>query len=215
MKEETKKKIIEYLKNYPLKKYKKGQLLYEPNENFGGISFLKSGYLRVYSVAKDGKETSVQLFKPLFYFSLIEAKTGRKNPFYIEALTPVEIWTAPAKEFLRFLKTNDLLCEEITNVFLSKFVDMTNYMVQLVSGDASTKVAALINSISEEYGVVNGKKVTIKFKVTHKLIASLTGLTRETVTLQMLKLEKDGLIDNDKRQVVIQDSVKLKKLLGY
>lgn len=215
MKEETKKKLIEFFSKNPLKKYKRGQLLYEPKEDFKGISFLKSGYLRVYSVAKDGKETSVQLFKPLFYFSLIGAKTGRKNLFYIEALTPVEIWTAPGNEFLKFLKTNDSLCDDVTNVFLSKFIDVTNYMVQLVSGDAYTKVAALINSISEEYGVVSGKKISIKFKVTHKLIASLTGLTRETVTLQMLKLEKDGLIDNDKREIVILDSAKLKKVLGY
>ncbi|HBP50822.1 TPA: hypothetical protein DD455_00625 [Candidatus Shapirobacteria bacterium] len=46
-------------------------------------------------------------------------------------------------------------------------------------------------------------------------MASLTGLTRETVTLQMLKLEKDGLIDNFRRQIVVMDMKVLKKALGY
>jgi CRP-like cAMP-binding protein len=98
---------------------------------------------------------------------------------------------------------------------MEKFLDLTSYISHLVSGDAYTKVAGLIYSMADEYGISKNKTVTIKFKITHKLIATLTGLTRETVTLQMLKLEKDGLIDNDRRQIVVQDMKVLKKTLGY
>ena len=74
---------------------------------------------------------------------------------------------------------------------------------------------SLIFSLSDEFGVKKGNKVVIKFKITHKLIASITGLTRETVTLQMLKLEKEGLIDNNKREIVILNMKKITKMLGY
>jgi len=216
MKEETKKQIVEFFSKYPLKKFKKGQILFEPNEDFKGIYFVKSGYLRVYDVGKDGKESSIQLFKPLFYLSSINFKTGIKNRHFIEALTPVEVWLAPGKEYTEFLEKHAKLKEEIDNNFLEKFIDMTSYMAQLIAGDAYSKVASLIKSLAEEFGSSkNNKTVTIKFKITHKIIASLTGLTRETVTLQMLKLEKDGLIDNDRRQIVVQDMAKLKKRLGY
>ncbi len=215
MKEETKKKLSKFFANYPLKKFKKGQVLYEPNEGFGGVSFVKNGYLRVYDMGKEGKETTIQLFKPLFYFSIIGAMTGVKNRHYIEALTPVEIWTAPKKDFMELMQNDKKLNDDITNAFLIKFIDMTSYISQLISGDAYAKVATLIQSLAEEFGIVKGKFVTIKFKITHKLIASLTGLTRETVTLQMLKLEKDGFIDNERRQIVVQDMKKLKKMLGY
>ncbi|MBU1117601.1 Crp/Fnr family transcriptional regulator [Patescibacteria group bacterium] len=215
MKEETKKKIIEFFSKYPLKKFKKGQVLYEPNDEFGGVAFVKSGYLKVYDIAKDGKESGIQLFKPLFFFSLIHAKTGIKNRHYIEALTPVEFWLAPKVDFMAFIRSDAALTEDVMNAFLTKFVDMTSYMSQLISGDAYSKVASLIFSMADEFGVIRNKRTTIKFKITHKLIASLTGLTRETVTLQMLKLEKDGLIDNDRRQIVVEDMVKLKKVLGF
>jgi CRP-like cAMP-binding protein len=84
---------------------------------------------------------------------------------------------------------------------------------QLISGNAYLKVAGLIYSLAREYGVVKGKEVSIKVKITHKQIGILTGLTRETVTLQMLKLEKNKIIDNDKRQIVVLDMKGLKKLL--
>lgn len=215
MKEETKKKLIEFFSKYPLKKYKKGQILFEPNDDFGGVYFVKSGYLRVYDVAKDGKESGIQLFKPLYYLSLISAKTGIKNRHYIETMTPVEAWFMPKADFEKVISSNTELYKDVCNALMEKFLDMTTYISQLVSGDANTKVSGLIYSMAEEFGVSKGKEVTIKFKITHKLIATLTGLTRETVTLQMLKLEEEGLIDNDKRQIVVMDMKVLKKALGY
>ncbi|MFA5026187.1 MAG: Crp/Fnr family transcriptional regulator [Candidatus Shapirobacteria bacterium] len=215
MKEETKKKLAEFFGKFPLKKYKKGQVLFEPNDDFGGIYFVKSGYLRVYDVGKDGKESGIQLFKPLYFLSLINAKTGMKNRHFIEALTPIEVWVVTKADFDKYMDQNPALYRDVCNAFMEKFVDMTCYISQLVSGDAYNKVAGLIYSLADEFGSPKGKSVTIKFKITHKLIATLTGLTRETVTLQMLKLEKDGLIDNDRRQIVVQDMKILKKTLGY
>lgn len=215
MKEETKKSLMEFFGKYPLKKFKKGQVIFEPNDDFGGVYFVKNGYLRVYDVNKDGKESGIQLFKPLYYLSLIGVKTETKNRHYIEAMTPVEAWLVPKEDFEKHMKENSKLNDDMINAFLGKFVDMTSYMSQLISGDAYAKVASLIYSLADEFGVSKNKEVTIKFKITHKLIATLTGLTRETVTLQMLKLEKDGLIDNYRRQIVVQDMKKLKKFLGY
>jgi len=215
MKEETKKKLVEFFSKFPLKKFKKGQVLFEPNDDFGGVYFVKSGYLRVYDVNKEGKESGIQLFKPLYFLSLVSAKTGIKNRHFIETMTPVEAWLVPKEDFGKYMEGNPKLYNEVCSAFMEKFLDMTSYMSQLISGDAYTKVAGLIYSLAGEFGVTKNKEVTIKFKITHKLIATLTGLTRETVTLQMLKLEKDGLIDNDRRQIVVLDMKALKKALGY
>lgn len=215
MKEETKKKLAEFFSKFPLKKYKKGQILFEPNDDFGGVYFVKSGYLRVYDINKEGKESGIQLFKPLYFLSLISAKTGIKNRHYIETMTPVEAWMVPKAEFEKHMAKDPELYKDVCNALMEKFLDMTSYISMLVSGDANRKVSGLIYSMAEEFGVSKGKEVTIKFKITHKQIATLTGLTRETVTLQMLKLEKEGLIDNDRRQITVMDMKVLKKALGY
>jgi len=215
MKEKTKKELVEFFNKFPLKKYKKGDLIFSPGDDFGGVMFVKSGYLRVYSMSSDGKEATILLFKPLFYLSLISAVTEMKNKHFIEAIAPVEVWIAPKNEFLEFIKSKPGLTNEVLSGFLRKFLELTSQMVQIIAGDAYSKVIGLIHSLADEFGIEKGKSVVIKFKITHKLIASMTGLTRETVTLQMLKLEKDGLIDNDKREIVVKDMKKLAKMLGY
>jgi len=71
-----------------------------------------------------------------------------------------------------------------------------------VGASAIGKVATVILEMSNE-----------EYPLTHKLVASLTGLTRETVTLQMLKMEKMGLIDNANRKIKILSKKGLEKLL--
>jgi len=215
MKEETKKKLTALFSKYPLKKFKKGQVVFEAGEDFNGVYFVKSGYLRVYDVVNGDKESGIHLSRPLFYLSFISAKTGLKNRHFIECMTPVEAWVVTKEDFVKEMKENPGLSEELNALVMEKFLETTSYMAQLVSGDARTKIISLIYAFAQDYGVYKNKQVTIKIKITHKLIASFTGLTRETVTLQMLKLEKDGLIDNDKRQIVVEDMKRLKKELGY
>lgn len=214
MKEETKKKLMEFFSKYPLKKYKKGQIVTESNESFKGVYFVKNGYLRVYDVRAGEKESGIQIFNPWFFLSLISAKTGLKSRHFIETMSPVEAWMAPAEEFEKFLRENPKLEDELNKLIMEKFLDLTTFVSQLISGNAYLKVAGLIYSMAREYGVAKGKQVSIKIKITHKQIATLTGLTRETVTLQMLKLEKNGVIDNNRRQIVVMDIKELKKLLG-
>jgi CRP/FNR family transcriptional regulator len=215
MNEETIQALVKFFSKYPLKRYKKGEILFQPGDDFEGVFFVKKGYFRIYLLSKEGKETSIQMFKPLFYFSLISAVTGMKNRHFMEAMTPVEIWKAPKNELMKLMIDNPNIRAEVMGSFLKKFVDFTTQMIQTIAGDAYTKIAGLIYFMADEFGVDKDKKRMVKFKITHKQIGSLTGLTRETVTLQMLKLEKTGLIDNDKREIVVEDMNKLRKMLGY
>lgn len=215
MNEETKQSLLNFFSKYPLKKYNKGEQLLKPNQDFGGVVFAKSGYIKVCTISNDGRETCVPLFKPLFYLSLVTELTGQKNKHFLEAITNVEAYAAPKADFVKFLNDNESIKNEVMSSFLKKFMDLTTGMLQIISGDAMTKIISLIYSLAGEFGVKKDKGRIIKFKLTHKLIASLTGLTRETVTLQMLKLHKKKLIANVKRQIYVQDYQGMGKILGY
>lgn len=215
MNENTKKLLLNFFAGYPVKKYKKGELMYKPGQDFSGVVYVKSGYVRVYTISNYGKETSIPLFKPLFYLSLISQITGAKNKYYMEAISHVDVMLAPKIDFLQFISKSETVKDEVMGLFLKKFLDLTTSLVQIIAGDARTKILGLIYSLADEFGVKKGEKVVVRFKVTHKTMASLTGLTRETVTLQMIKLQKEGLIDNEKREIVVLNMKKVAKVLGY
>jgi CRP-like cAMP-binding protein len=55
-------------------------------------------------------------------------------------------------------------------------------------------------------------EVFININTPHRVLASMVGLTRETVTLQILKFQKEGLLYNNKRKMVIKKIEKLKEI---
>lgn len=212
MDEIIKKQLIKFFSKYPLKRIKKGGIVARPGEKFAGIIFVKKGYLKAYTLSKDKRETTLPLFKPIFYFSLIAGMTGKETQHYFEAISPAEIWIAPKKEFLKFLEENKVIKDGVMEAMLAEFVGMTADLGVLMANSAGGKVAGMLVALAEKFGHKNGVGVVIKFKVTHKLLASLTGLTRETVTLQLNKLKKEGLIGNKKRDIWLKDTKRLKEV---
>lgn len=200
-----KKKLEIFFSGHKLAKYRKGEIILKPGERPNYIGFIKSGFVRMYTLNENGQEVTMQFFKPVFYFTMIYAYAGMDNRFYFEAITPVEIYEAPIEETMAFFKEDKESIMAVQNNILKAFIDLIEQMGTLLSGNAYNKVAAMVISLSEraEEGTDNYAK--IDFGITHKLIASLTGLTRETVTLQMLKLEKEKLINNRSKKVDILD----------
>jgi len=45
MNEETIRYLTRFFSKYPLKRYRKGEVLFQPGDDFGGIYFVKKGFL--------------------------------------------------------------------------------------------------------------------------------------------------------------------------
>ena len=211
MNEQTKKELVAFFSKYNLIKFKKGQVIFKPGEEISGMAFIKSGYVRIYSVTKDGKELTVPMFKPMLFSSVLQTMVGIENKNYFQAISPVEMWVAPKDEAKKFIDENPEIREKLTKMVLSDFIELSNNLQKIIYGDAYTKVASLVYSmVNKSEG--KDKNVEIKFSTPHRMIASMTGLTRETVTLQLLKLQKDGFLSTKGRHLVIKDLQKLEKL---
>lgn len=206
-----KKKLTTYFSGHKLAKYRKGEIILKPGESPGYVGFIKTGFVRVYTLSEEGQEITMPFFKPILYFTSIYSLIEMRNRFYFEAMTPVEIYQVPVKEMDDFLaKEPDVKTGVINNV-LTAFIDLVEQMGILLSGNAYTKVATMVLLLAGRTEDDDNNYEKINFGITHKLIASLTGLTRETVTLQMIRLEKEGLIINKSKKVVVVDKEKLTK----
>ena len=84
-------------------------------------------------------------------------------------------------------------------------------MEQLLLGDAKEKVGTTLFLLAKRFGEKNGgQKIIIMLPMTHQGIAGLSGLSRETTSLEMKKLEREGIISKHNRHIVINKMRKLK-----
>lgn len=212
-------KLANFFSRHRLVTYKKGELIYRAGDTIDTVDFVKSGYIRLYTLNKSAEETTINLFKPLFYITLIEALTKdvSTNKYYMEAVTDVEVWKAPKSEFIEFIKPTNVSTSTDINYEILKAIaglasDLINNLESVIPGSASQKIGSILITLAEKYGSTKDGELSINFETTHRLIASMAGLTRETTSTQIKKLENNGLIAQRSGFIIIKDLEKLREV---
>lgn len=209
--------IIEKLENFfsqfdSVHKYGKGEMIVRSDEAPHGDFYLKEGYVRLYSISVDGQELTLNIFKPGSFFSMMWSIANIPNTFYFEAMTPIEVWKAPKDKVNEFLKKEPEVLFELTRRILIGLNGTLNTMESLLFGNANNKIASVLLTAAKRFGQKNSKgEVIISLLLTHQEIAGLAGLTRETTSLEMKKLENKSLISHQKRLIVIKSLEKLEE----
>lgn len=204
-------KLNEFFSGFKKLPFKKGELILRAGDKPPGIFYLKKGYTKLYSLSKDAQELTLIIFKAGNLFPLMWTMNDALNMYYLEAMTAVEIYQAPREKFLTLLKNDNELLFELTCRILERFGGILNRMEYAIFGHARSKVASIILICAERFGIKDKQNIIIQVPLTHQDIANLIGVARETVSLEMEKLQKKGLIDHLSKHVVIKDIQKLKE----
>lgn len=190
--------------------FKKGETILRADEEPRGVLYLKKGYVRLYSLASDAQELTLIIFKAEDFFPMLWAVNNTPNIYYLEAMTSVELYQAPREEFQKYIKNNCDVLFEITSRILTRFGGLLNRMEYAIFGHAYNKVVSIIIICAERFGSKIKKSIYIQIPLTHQDIANLIGVARETVSIEMEKLQKQGFIDYQGKYLVVKNIQKLR-----
>lgn len=211
MNDALQKKLNEFFSHYKKLSYKKGDILIQSSTSDPAIFYLIQGTVKQYSLSTQGVEQTLSLYKPGAFFPLLTATSGVPNSYYFEAIDDVITWQAPNKKVLLFLKNEpDVIYDLIGRLYRGMHGLLTR-IEYLLTGNAYQKVIFTILNASSRFG--EKKSSGIVLRITHKEIASFSGLTTETISRESQKLQKKGLIENKNHSIVIKNSKLLEKEL--
>lgn len=211
------KTVLSFFKNYPEISYQKGDKILHPNEYSDHIYLLIKGYIRTYKLLKSGQEITLNNYNANKQKIFIFGYTELIKNYYIESLTDVVLRRAPKQEFQKFLNNNfeiKALMDDLTRISLGELLTQIEW---LSIPDSYSRVKMFIYSISMSIGKkfsggILLDKSSVCPKITHQLVASMTGLSRETVTIQLNKLLQEGyLVRSNKTNIIIPNPERLIK----
>jgi len=204
-------KIDNFFSQFKSFRYKKGEVILRPFDTPQGVYFLEKGFVRLYTISQDGKELTLIIFKPNDFFPIGWAINNTPNTQYLETMTDALLWRAPKEEFIRFVQENPDAFFELTSKMLVRLGGILERMEYLAFGNAYSKVASILTICAERFGEKEGKNLVIQVPLTHKDVANLVGITRETASIEIKKLERKGLLTYHGRHLIISDLEKLQK----
>ena len=203
-------KLKSFFAKHPVSKYPKGYLIIKPGDVPKEISFIKSGFVRLYTKTNN-RECTLNIFKPLFIVSMTQILSNQPNDFYLEALTSCEVWHAPFEKYQEFIDSDKKTAQYFTKFFFDSLLNFLKNQSNIIQGSAENKVATLLLQLANDFGKANGNISVVEFPATHRIVANLIGLTRETTSVQMSKLQKQKLISTKRKSFTVLDIKKLEK----
>lgn len=211
MDKNTAEKLHNFFSKYKSISFKKGESILRPGNELSGILYIMEGYSRLYSISKDAQELTLIIFKTEDFFPMTWAIKNTSNSYYMEAMTNVKLVKVPREQFLKFIQDNNKLMFEILSRISIRFEGLLQRMEYAIFGNAESKVASIILICADRFGLKTKDGIIIRVPLTHQDIAKLIGMARETVSIEMKKLQKRRLVNHKGKYLIVKNYQKLKE----
>ena len=192
-----------FFHSYPPVFVKKGELILQPNMNISHIYYLIEGYVRMYTLLPNGKELTITIFKPESFFPLFLAIDERKNTYYFESFTPSVLNRISTDEALQFIKNNQDVLYDFTRRTSRGMQGIIENLQYQLFGTVSQRTIETLLMLAGRFGKKKEMGVQIELPISHQDIANFVGVARETISIEMHELQKQGLIQSSYKRISI------------
>jgi CRP/FNR family transcriptional regulator len=176
------------------------------------IYFIKRGFVKLYRMSPEGRDTIIYLYGPGSILGLRALTTGDKSfKHNAEAMTDVEVITFPEKDYFEILEQHPEYLVDLMHAFIERLNYTERKLEGFILTDTTARVASFLYSLVERFVKVNNNKCELPLTLTHQTISEFVGAFRETVTVAMNRLKKDGVLEDKRGKITIINVNKLKK----
>lgn len=189
--------------------YAEGQIIYFQEDPGSHLYYLEQGKVFVSIIGHHGSEHLLAIHEPGSFFGESAALDMMQHTATAVAAEP-SVVHAIASESLPDILAHPEAAMAIMKSMARKVRLLVFHIEGLSFLDAVGKISHLLDELSSEYGVPGPDGVELTTRVTHQLLANLTGLSRVTATNVLTALRREGIIDIRRRQVIIKDQYRLK-----
>ena len=187
------------------KEVRPGTALVADSEPVTHYSNILSGVVKLTKILADGRQQIVGLqFAPDFLGRPFKTESDTNA----EAATTVRLCTFPRSSVERMIEGSPSLEHRLLQQTLKELDEARGWMVTLGRKTAAEKVSSFLYLIATHIDPTSDDADGVQFELplTRADIADFLGLTIETVSRQMTKLRKDGVIEiENNRHVTVPD----------
>ncbi len=191
----------------------KGEALFGVGEPFRSIYAVRFGLFKTESLMADGREqvTGFQMAGELLG---LDGISSDHHACKAVALEDSEVCIIPFAEMESLGRAVPALQRNLHKVMSREMVQDRNLLVLLGSAQAGERLAAFLLNLSQRHAQRGYSATEFILRMTRDEIGSYLGLTPETVSRTLTKLQKDGLIEVAQKHIRIPDLAALRAFVG-
>ncbi len=193
--------------------FRREEIIIRSGDLNNSVFYLSQGYIRACTVSKEGNELTLHIFGAPSVFPILWDTNSEFSEHCFESLTPAEVYRGARDKLKELIDKDPDVSSEIIKQLHTFAQSVVKKLESKIFYVAYQQVAAAILDLAQFFSSKNTSSVTISYWFTHQDLANITGLARETVSLEISKLLRNKLIYFDNHFIVIPRIENLKKEL--
>lgn len=203
-------KVVQTINSHEGVKFNKGEVILNIGTKNNTIFYIRKGYVRQYMLTKDGKDVTLNIFGPRNVFPVSPIISKSTVSYCYSAYKNVNLVPFDKDEVIYNIQNDPGLMMRLVKLIYDVNSRLSFILLNMLSGNAYRKLLAMLYVLSENFG----ESKSIPFKITHAELATLTGLSRETVTRELKKIRDDNFITVKNGKISLTDIPRIKAELA-
>lgn len=183
-------------------KYKRNEIVFFEEDTGKYMYIVKEGRVKVSRLLPSGKEMILAFHEAGEYFGEMSLIDGGTTPATVTAVGPATILFMSRQEFSALLN-NPKINRSLLKMLCSRCRDAWTQIEVLTFNNADARIRTALYHLCQKKGVRTEKGTMISIHLTHKELADMTGISRETATRVLSHLQNGGIVTVQKRHFFI------------
>lgn len=188
----------------PMMTLRKNSLIQTPETFREGLYFVKEGKLRMYKLNPDGRQFTLGILGKGNVFGELDSLSLGTKDVFIETMENTLLCSMGKEQFEQFLADHPQLALKLLRVLSERLNEQNDMLEQLALGGIRDRVLFLLVKLSGQFGVAEGEYHRIDLQLTHQELANMIGATRESVTVILNELIKEGVIQTGRMSIRVR-----------
>lgn len=184
------------------KRMKKGEVVFHQTDEAAGLYLIAEGEVKISRLGRDGREVILALLRKGNFFGEMSLLDGQPRSATASATCASTLLFLDREEFLQKVLPSTEIVVKMLRELSNRIRAADQSIESLALGTVFDRLFHFLGHLGRRFPIVD-EKVVISKRPTHQELAELVGASRETVTRCLTEMEKIGLIEIRKREIVL------------
>ena len=183
-------------------RFLRGETIFRKDDPSDSLFALKEGLVKLVSHSGKGAGTILYILRPSDIFGELLLVEERR-PFNALAVTDVLVGVLSRKDFIELLSAIPRFRLNFIRILSRRLALIEKGVTEFSHTRSYQRLAKVLLQICGEHGVETPGGVMLRLSLTHADLADMIGTTRETVTNQLNRFRRMGLVWAHRRHLVV------------
>lgn len=195
------------------KLFRAGELLFSEGDACNGLHIIAQGRVRIFKTSVSGREQVLAINVPGESVAELPVFDGGPFPASALAIDDAEIAYISRHDFQAYCMEHPAVALKVLQMVGARLRRLVGIIEELSFTTVRQRLILSLLKLAQSAGTKTKRGIEFQLPVTQQELANQLGTVRELISRNLMRLQAEGLLDVDARQIVIKDLSGLKALL--